>query len=118
MKFDNIYLFSFRPVSFGHDQLACEPRLPLNFALCKLPLNNLSLYNRENMDKDPYSTNSLPLYCRSGFLEKILFFDKIKQRNTNLLAGDFAWFDHKFFPRLRRPSFNSFARDTRTISSC
>ena len=29
----------------------------------------------------------------SVFLEKIFFFDKIKQRNTNLLAGDFAWFD-------------------------
>ena len=40
---------------------------------------------------------------------------QIKQRNTNLLAGEFAGFDHKFRPRLRRPYFNSFARDTQSI---
>ena len=39
-----------------------------------------------------------------------MFLDKIKQRNRNLLAGDFAWFDRKFRSRLRQPSFNSFAR--------
>ena len=46
--------------------------------------------------------------------EKIIL-RQIKQRNTNLLAGEFAWFDHKFRPRLRRLYFNSLARDTQSI---
>ena len=48
--------------------------------------------------------------CRENIILR-----QIKQRNTNLLAGEFAWFDHKFRPRLRRPYFNSFARDTQSI---
>ena len=48
--------------------------------------------------------------CRENIILR-----QIKQRNTNLLAREFAWFDHKFRPRLRRPYFNSFARDTQSI---
>ena len=48
--------------------------------------------------------------CRGNIILR-----QIKQRNTNLLAREFAWFDHKFRPRLRRPYFNSFARDTQSI---
>ena len=60
--------------------------------------------------------NSIPLlYTVEMACRKNIILRQIKQRNTNLLAGEFAWFDHKFRPRLRRPYFNSFARDTQSI---
>ena len=60
--------------------------------------------------------NSIPLlYTVEVACRKNIILRQIKQRNTNLPAGEFAWFDHKFRPRLRRPYFNSFARDTQSI---
>ena len=60
--------------------------------------------------------NSIPLlYTVEVACRKNIILRQIKQRNTNLLAAEFAWFDHKFRPRLRRPYFNSFARDTQSI---